>query len=335
MGFFSLIVALLLEQARPLQTSNPLYAAIRNLAAYVERNFNAGERQHGVIGWLAIILPLTLGTWLVFEALYAFQPVLAIVWNVLVLYATLGFRQFSHYYTDIQLALANGDLDTARRNLEQWKRPADPKFSAAGLSTSDICRLAIEEALVASHRHVYGVFFWFVLLPGPSGAVLYRLSDYLVQKWNEPGNHFAEPFGQVARRAFGLVDWLPIRLTAVGFAVVGNFEDAVFCWRNNARQWDDAQRGIILAAGSGALGVRLGETQTPLAALAIPVPLDADPADPAHAAQAAASGEGARDAMPGVEASPAALRSTVGLVWRSLVLWMILLLLLSVAGLIG
>lgn len=328
MGFFSLIVALLLEQARPLQTSNPLYAAIRALAEYVERNFNAGERQHGVMGWCAIVLSLTLATWLVFEALYAFQPVLAIAWNVAVLYATLGFRQFSHYYTDIQVALASGDIELARQNLEQWKRAADPKFSAAGLSSAEICRLAIEEALVASHRHVYGVFFWFVLLPGPAGAVLYRLSNYLTEKWNEPSNHYAEPFGHVARRAFALVDWLPVRLTAVGFAVVGNFEDAVFCWRNNARQWDDPQRGIILAAGAGALGVRLGE---PVAN----APVEVDAGAVSDSLQVAIAGEAPREAMSGVEASPAALRSTVGLVWRSLVLWMILLLLLSVAGLIG
>ncbi len=39
--------------------------------------------------------------------------------------------------------------------------------------------------------------------------------------------------------------------------------------------------------------------------------------------------------MPGVDASPAALRSGVGLVWRSMLLWMLLLLLLSLAGLFG
>ena len=45
--------------------------------------------------------------------------------------------------------------------------------------------------------------------------------------------------------------------------------------------------------------------------------------------------DAASDAMPGVDASPAALQSAVGLVWRSMLLWTLLLLLLSVAGLFG
>ena len=45
--------------------------------------------------------------------------------------------------------------------------------------------------------------------------------------------------------------------------------------------------------------------------------------------------DAAVDPMPGVEASPAAMRSGVGLVWRSMLLWMLLLLLLSLAGLFG
>ena len=322
MGFFSLIVALLLEQARPLQAANPVYAAVRAYADLVERNFNAGEKQHGIIGWLVTALPLTLASWGIFELLSLMHPVLGVAWTVLVLYTTLGFRQFSHHFTDIQLALANNDLDEARRVLEQWKRADQPDFSAAELDQAEVCRLAIEEALVASHRHVFGVFFWFVLLPGPAGAVLYRLSDYIARKWNESDALRGEPFGQVGRRAFELVDWLPVRLTAIGFAVVGNFEDAVFCWRNNAAQWVDAQRGIILASGAGALGVRLGEPHNTVLAPEPPDPLGDAPGSPGEPLQ-------------GVEASPAALRSTVGLVWRSLVLWMILLLLLSVAGLIG
>ena len=195
----------------------------------------------------------------------------------------------------------------------------------------DICRIAIEEALVASHRHVFGVFFWFVLLPGPSGAVLYRLADFLARRWNTSrgsgaiGTTPLEPFGLFAKRAFEWIDWLPVRLTAVGFAIVGNFEDAIFNWRNHVEQWTDPSRGILLAAGGGALGVRLGTSSSS----AID-PMTSSTID------ATATGEDiAGEAMPGTEATPAALRSGVGLVWRSMLLWMLLLLLLSLAGLFG
>ena len=306
MGFFSLIVALLLEQARPLQDGNAAYSAVRSFAEAIERNFNAGEKQHGVIAWLIVVLPLALGSWIIFELLCMVQPFLAIVWNVLVLYFTLGFRQFSHYFTDIQLALAENDLNEARRLLETWKRLSEPKFSAAELELTEVCRLAIEEALVASHRHVFGVFFWFVLLPGPAGAVLYRLSDYLARKWNAPDLPRGEPFGEVATRAFGWVDWVPVRLSAIGFAIVGNFEDAVFYWRNSARRWTDLHRGIILSAGAGALGLRLGDARS----------LRAEPTLSAETGQAPVI-ETLGDNIPGVDASPAAMRTFAA--WRDVV----------------
>lgn len=322
MGFLSLIIALLVEQVRPLGMGNPVYRAVRAAAQGLERNFNAGERQHGVLAWCVLVLPLTIGVWIVYGLLLRVHPFLGLAWNALVLYLTLGFRQFSHYYTDIQLALADNDLHRARALLTEWRRAADPTFSAADLMLSDICRMAVEEALVASHRHVFGVFFWFVLLPGPSGAVLYRLADFLSRRWNTGAG--VEPFGLFAERAFQWIDWIPVRLTAVGFAVVGNFEDAVFCWRHHLARSDDPSRAILLAAGTGALGVRLGPAARSVADAPIGL-VDG----------AAATDDAAGDTMPGVDASPAALRSAVGLVWRSMLLWTLLLLLLSLAGLFG
>ena len=45
----------------------------------------------------------------------------------------------------------------------------------------------IEHSLLAAHRHVFGVFFWFVLLStfglGPAGAVLYRMAEFASRYW--------------------------------------------------------------------------------------------------------------------------------------------------------
>ena len=332
MGFLSLIIALLVEQVRPLRMSNPVYAAVRGMAEVIERNFNAGERQHGVLAWFVLVVPLVLATWGLYALLLRAHPFLGLAWNALVLYLTLGFRQFSHYYTDIQLALADNDLERARALLTEWKRDADPSFSVADLVLTDICRLAIEEALVASHRHVFGVFFWFVLLPGsvrrgavPAGG----LSRAALERADgDPPVRAASPeaFGLFPKRAFHWIDWLPVRLTAIGFAIVGNFEDAIFNWRNHLQPDADESRAILLATGGGALGVRLG----PLARAAV------EPAGPMTPDPTAGGYEfGGADGIPGTEATPAALRSGVGLVWRSMLLWMLLLLLLSLAGLFG
>jgi adenosylcobinamide-phosphate synthase len=104
---------------------------------------------------------------------------------------------------------------------------------------------------------------------------------------------------------------------------VGNFEDSVYAWRNFADRWADESKGIILAAGGGAMGVRLG---TPAENAPQLLPADAATVD---------LSESEADVLPGEEPNVRALQSTVGLVWRALLLWMLLLLLLSSAVWLG
>ena len=311
MTLFSLVVALLIEQLRPLPYRRVVYDPLARLARFLEQIFNAGERSQGVLAWFLAVGGLVLLAGGVSAALHAYSVLLAALWNVTILYLTMGFRQFSHEYSYIQLALRTGDLAQARKLLAQWRRrPADD------LSSSEIARLAIEEALCASHRHVFGVLVCFVLLPGPCGAVLYRAAAFLAEVWGRRSDADAGHFGQFSRQAFAVIDWLPLRVTAAGFAIVGNFEDAVYCWRTQADRWPDnalgSGIGIVLASGAGALGVRLG----------MPVVEAGVVADRAEIGT-------------GDEADADYMQSAVGLVWRALLLWLLLLLLLGLASLVG
>ena len=318
MTFFSILIALLIEQLKPLRADNPLYNGVKLLTARVEHSFNAGMREHGRLGWILIIAVLTIPTILVYWVCISISPLLALAWNILIAYLTLGLRHYSHYFTSIQLALNTGEIDTARGLLAEWT-----KQDTRGLEIGEISRLAVEKALVTTHRNVFGVFFWFLMPLGPAGAVLYRVAEYLSRAWNEPEQMKGEAFGSFAGQAYYWIDWIPARLTAAAFAVVGNFEDAIYAWRNFAHRWHDETMGIILSAGGGAMGVRLGTPSENATAL---LPADAAVIDPVIIEA---------DVLPGDEPSPRALRSTVGLVWRALLLWMLLLALLSLAVWLG
>jgi adenosylcobinamide-phosphate synthase len=319
MTFLSILCALLLEQMKPLRADNQIYSEIKRLAMRMEGWFNAGESSNGRLGWFLMMATLVLPTALIYWVLAYYDMTFAkFAWNVLIVYLTLGFRHYSHYFTSIQYALNAGDEAQARTLLAEWTRQ-----DTVGLEANEIARLAVEKSLITTHRNVFGVFFWFVLPLGPAGAVMYRVSEYLARAWNEPDHMRNEAFGQFAARAFYWIDWVPVRLTAIAFAVVGNFEDAIYAWRNFADRWTDEARGIILAAGGGAMGVRLG---TPLENAPRALPIDAATVDFSDADT---------DILPGDEPSVRALQSTVGLVWRALLLWMMLLLLLSGAMILG
>jgi len=311
MTVLALIAALILEQIRPLNDRAALSRPLAGSLDFIEHNLNAGAHHHGAAAWLLTVLPLLLISLVVYYLLYQVSGVLAWAWNVAVLYLTMGFRQFSHHFTDIHRALNEGDLPRARLLTRAWRgRPADD------LNTTEVARVAIEEAFVAAHHYVFGVLFWFAFLPGPAGAVLYRMALMLRNRWGSKTGAEHGGFGRFANTAFYCIDWLPVRLTAIGFAIVGNFEDAVYCWRNQAAKWRDPEIGIVLAAGAGAIGVKLGK---PLREGVTAIGPEIDERI---------------EIGVGEEADAASLNSTVGLAWRALVLWLLLLLLLAVATMV-
>lgn len=292
MSVFAIIAALVIEQWRPLGERKSVSAALSAWATWLERSFNGGERRHGIVAWLVAVLPPVALAMVLHALLAAAGWLFAFAFDIAVLYLTLGFRQFSHYFTDIQLAIKSGDIERARTLLDQWR-------GASGVvrTREEVIRLSIEEALVAAHRHVFGVLLWYLILPGPGGAILYRLAAYLAARWKHMG-----AFGRFAEQAFHVLEWPAVRLTAAAFALVGDFENTVYCWRTQSRTWSDPDAGIVLAAGAGAMGVRLG----------MPVQ-EVDGLQPRP------------ELGVGEEADGPFLDTTVGMLWRALVLWVAVL----------
>jgi cobalamin biosynthesis protein CobD/CbiB len=318
MNFIAVLAALGLEQWRPFGPRVAIERAFIRYVRALERRLNGGTAQQGAVAAALAVGPPVVVAAAVFFALTAVHPVLGLAWNVVALYALMGFRRFSRAFSDVGAALRAGDLAAARRALSAWWGAA-----LGELASEDVAKLAIERGLVDSYRHVFATLFWFTLLPGPAGAVLYRASALLADEWRAvprgddqtPIAQARERFGAPARRLLWLIDWVPVRLAALSFAVVGDFEDAVYCWRTQAREWAQQEggvhAGIIVASGAGALGAIVGG---PLPVLA-----------------------GEPDIRPelgvGEPADADVLPSAAGLVWRALVLWLLLMLLLTLANL--
>jgi adenosylcobinamide-phosphate synthase len=323
------LFALLIEQFKPLPRDNWVHRTLAGWVGWTGRNFDAGERHHVRVVWgVSVLLPAALAAG-VYLLLRQHSLLLALAFDVGVLYLTLGFRQFSHYFTDIRDALERGDETEARRLLAEWRH-----LDASELPRTELLRHVIEHALLAAHRHVFGVFFWFVLFSalglGPLGAVLYRMAEFSARYWGFRAKALDAPANDglmaLSRRLFRLIDHVPARLTAFGFAVVGNFEEAVAGWRRDAALWAHANEGIILAAAAGAVGVQLGG--------AAPPGVTPDRSK-TFTTGADASLVHAQGSTAGAAAQLGHLQSVVGLVWRSVVLWMLLVALLTLANVLG
>lgn len=303
MTLLALILTLVLEQFRPLNAARYLYPPMDALGRFFETRFNDGQAKHGVIAWCLMVLPPVLLTAMLHFLLFAVHPLAALLFNIVVLYYTMGFRHSSHFFTRIHAALRAQDLLHARKLIGEWRGHQHDQSSS-----QEIVRMTLEQGIVGAHRQVFAIIICFILLPGPSGAVLYRMAAFFEREWGQRADLEIGEFGAFSRRAFELIDWLPSRITAMAFAIVGDFEDAAHCWRTQAGSWHDGNEGILLAAGAGALGVEIG----------LPIQESGELID--------------RPALgTGDEAEVAYLQSFVGLVRRTLVLYVLGLMILSLS----
>ena len=306
MSFFSILFALLIEQARPLKDANFLHTQVRSALFWAVRQLDTGQDSHARLAWGAVVLlPAALTALVHWGLLLWLGWIAAVIWNVAVLYLTLGFRQYSHHFTDIRDALDAGDEDAARSLLAQWMQ-----IDVSDLPRSEIVRQVIAHSVLNAHRCVFGVFAWYSLLSGlglgPAGAVMYRLAEYFSSIAKRPVSPESLLLSPVLRDYVAswweLIDWFPARLTAMGFAFVGSFEDAIDRWRKFEAAVPGDNAGIVLAATAGAVHIGLTDV------------------DVQNAAPAPRLGH---------------LRAIVGLVWRTVVMWMVILALLSLARLLG
>ena len=198
MSFLALLAALGLEQWRAFSWRAGVERAFVRYARWIERKWNGGTTQHG---WLALLVAIVLPVLVVeavFLACWLEHPAVGLVLNVVVLYFMMGFRRFSHAVSAIINAFKANDLAEARRALAAWRGGG-----VSELSSEDVARLAIERGLVDAYRQVFAVIFWFVILPGPAGAVLYRAAALLAEEWGAlPSGIEPTPLTQ-ARDEFG------------------------------------------------------------------------------------------------------------------------------------
>jgi adenosylcobinamide-phosphate synthase len=310
MTFFSVLISLILEQYYPVGYEHWSQRLSRFWIDRVPNYCDTGEKTSAKVAIIILLFPPVLFVFMVHLWLIYHFPILALGWNILIVYSFMGFRQFSHQYTLIQESLAEKRLDDARNILGKW----NPRLNTSTLSETDLVRHTLECAIIDVHSHVFGVFFAFLLPIGPAGVVLYRLTLMAEERWKF--SLVSPILRQMIQKFRYIVDWLPTRLTAVGFTIVGNFEQAVYAWRFHQQKWDTQSKAILIGTGGGALGVQLGE----------PLPQVSS----TDALNLADAGDIPIQEI-GILPRSAHLSSGASLVWRAVSLWMILLAMLTLA----
>lgn len=223
------------------------------LANALELFFNRGhaQRAKGMFAWtLAVLPPVLLAAWAI-ERVAGINIVLWAALHVALLYFSLGLRSLLDHTGPITQALQQGDLPRARQLTSRIvTRDTDQA------TESDLAKAAVESLLENGNDAVFGTLFWFLVAGGP-GALFFRLSNTLDAMWGYRSERFLA-FGWMAARTDDVLNWMPARLTACSYALLGNTRRAGYCWKTQAHAWSSPNAGPVMAAGAGALGLALG-----------------------------------------------------------------------------
>lgn len=119
------------------------------------------------------------------------------------------------------------------------------------LNKKPYLNIPVAEVFVLTYERLFAVIFWFVIF-GPAGLILYSatvsLRNFLLTE-----NH-TDLLGYVCKLKV-LLDWLPIRLLGLSYAIVGHFASVTRVWARHIHTGVITDSRLVVEYGCAALGV--------------------------------------------------------------------------------
>jgi len=126
----------------------------------------------------------------------------------------------------------------------------------AAMETEPEQSIEVSQGIVEqANNRLIAVLFWFVVL-GPFGAVMYRLTS-LTEQFSR-NDETRKNVNQQAFRLLHILNWIPARMLAASYALVGNFDNVLLAWRHwsegENKNYESDASGLLIMTGTAALG---------------------------------------------------------------------------------
>lgn len=324
MSYLALLIAVVCETFLP----DGLFARARDWVdrfnQELEINLEAlGAPGYAHLQWLVPMLIWVLGVYFLYQVLWTISPLAAGFLSVFLLLYGLRFRHFAVVFTNAQLFLNQGDFFRARELLLTWMKEYDgtePVIHRPGELVFHAIYHGTERAL----RQYFSLFFWFLVLPGPMGLVVYMMAHWSVIRerdvWQAQAFAHERPTMQEAwesdklkaaispRFVLFAMEWLPARFLALTVGLVAQLDDAALAWRTTKNHSRFSNRAPLTAVFFTAVGLVGGAAFDP-------------------ASKAASEGQ-----LLSEENQVQALQQFRQLVFKCAVVWLMATLLLAILG---
>lgn len=233
------------------QKYHPLvgFGKLVNRVESIFRDQNHSAIQQKTMGCIAILILVSPFTTLIY--FLSQRDFFSLLLSPVVLYFCIAANSLKQHSFKVYQSLELADLPLAKKRVGMIVSRETEKMTA-----NDVRKATIESVLENGADAVFAPIFWFVIA-GPVGVVLYRLSNTLDAMWGYKTPRFIN-FGWAAARFDDFLNYIPARLTALSYALVGQTRDALVCWKNQACLLDSPNAGPVMTSGAGALKLKLG-----------------------------------------------------------------------------
>lgn len=234
MSFLVLLLAVWIEKFSALRQRIQRDGVWLHELAKLESSARLGKQP-----WLLLVLLVLAPLALLGLLLAVLEPVayglLALPVHLLVLIYSLGRGDLLAGLGPFRDAWRRGDLQAATHVAER-----DLKIDVE--SGEQLLERVQGHLLWQAYQSFFAVIFWYFLL-GPVAALAYRLFALASENGKNP--LLVERAGQL-RHAF---DWLPVRLLAASFALVGNFVAVSRVMLHELLNWDISAAQLVEKVG--------------------------------------------------------------------------------------
>jgi AmpE protein len=234
MSFLVLVLAVWVEKFSALRQRVQLDGGWLRELAKLESSERLGKQP-----WLILVLLVLLPVALVGLLLLVLEPVayglLALPVHLLVVIYALGRGDLLAGLGPFRDAWRRGDLQAA-------EHVAERDLAICADSGEQLLERVQGHLLWQAYQSFFAVIFWYFLL-GPVAALAYRLLALASEHGKNP--LVVERAAQL-RHAF---DWLPVRLLAASFALVGNFVGVSRVMLHELLSWDISAAQLVEKVG--------------------------------------------------------------------------------------
>jgi AmpE protein len=272
MSLLAILISLALEKFLPALNGLRNLNWIAHYQQWIHARLAKHPKWQGLPSLLIIILLPVIGTAAVQYYLNDLLALFSFLFSVVVLTYCLGpqdeHRRANNYLNAVEDE-NRSDKDSIQNDLSEILQAGGITGDVTAMDDETRINRLIESILIITHDRMLAVLFWFVIL-GPMGAVLYRLTLALLenigkdtaQRLEEPlqqpsTQETAEPtessaannnvssdintdFNHAVKQLHHLLGWIPSHLTALMYAIMGSFVHALNVWKDRRKEHSTA-----------------------------------------------------------------------------------------------